>query len=98
MRIKGISSLLLAVLCSLTGYAHDVDSNTGKSGYLTEPFFLFQMNSDKQLLQWDSDLGGTVKLTKPTRDSPQNGRSPAIAQLTHVTSLQSEKARPRRSR
>ena len=42
--------------------------------------------------------GGTVKLTKPSQDSPQNGRSPAIAQLTHVTSLQSEKARARRSR
>jgi hypothetical protein len=54
---KGINSLLLAVLFSLTGYAYDVDSNTGKSGYLTETFFLFQVNSNKQLLQWDSDLG-----------------------------------------
>jgi len=66
MRIKGISSLLLAVLCSLTGYAHDVDSNTGKSGYLTEPFFLFQMNSNKQLLQWDSDLGQVTSRKSPS--------------------------------
>ena len=46
----------------------------------------------------DSVRNGTVKLTKAGQDSPQNGRSPAIAQLTHVTSLQSEKARARRSR
>ncbi len=66
MRIKGISSLLLAVLFSLTGYAHDVDSNTGKSGYLTETFFLFQMNSNKQLLQWDSDLGQVTSRKSPS--------------------------------
>jgi hypothetical protein len=41
---------------------------------------------------------GTVKLTDPDRDSPQNDRSPAVPQQTHVTSLQSEKARARRSR
>ena len=41
---------------------------------------------------------GTVKLTEPSRDSPQNDRSPAIPQQTHVTSLQSTKAQARRSR
>ncbi len=66
MRIKGISSLLLAVLFSLTGYAHNVDSNTGKSGYRTETFFLFQMNSNKQLLQWDSDLGQVTSRKSPS--------------------------------
>jgi len=41
-----------------------------------------------------SDLTpGTVKLTEPSRDSPQNDRSPAIAQQAHVTSSQLEKAR-----
>jgi len=64
--IKGISSLLLAVLFSLTGYAHDVDSNAGKSGYLTGTFFLFQMNSNKQLLQWDSDLGQVISRKSPS--------------------------------
>ena len=63
---KGINSLLLAVLFSLTGYAHDVDSNTGKSGYLTETFFLFQVNSNKQLLQWDSDLGQVTSRKSPS--------------------------------
>jgi len=63
---KGINSLLLAVLFSLTGYAHDVDSNTGKSGYLTEPFSLFQTNSNKQLLQWDSDLGQVTSRKSPS--------------------------------
>ena len=63
---KGISSLLLAVLFSLTGYAHDVDSNAGKSGYLTEPFFLFQVNSNKQLFQWDSDLGQVTSRKSPS--------------------------------
>jgi len=66
---KGINSLLLAVLFSLTGYAHDVDSNTGKSGYLTETFFLFQVNSNKQLLQWDSDLGQVIS-RKSSSDLP----------------------------
>ncbi len=46
--------------------AHDVDSNTGKSGYLTETFFLFQMNSNKQLLQWDSDLGQVISRKSPS--------------------------------
>ena len=63
---KGINSLLLAVLFSLTGYAHDADSNTGKSGYLTETFFLFQVNSNKQLLQWDSDLGQVTSRKSPS--------------------------------
>jgi len=63
---KGISSLLLAVLFSLTGYAHDADSNTGKSGYLTETFFLFQVNSNKQLFQWDSDLGQVTSRKSPS--------------------------------
>jgi hypothetical protein len=57
------------VLFSLTGYAHDADSNTGKSGYLTETFFLFQMNSNKQLLQWDSDLGQVIS-RKSSSDLP----------------------------
>jgi len=63
---KGINSLLLAVLFSLTGYAHDVDSNTGKSGDLTETLFLFQVNSNKQLLQWDSDLGQVTSRKSPS--------------------------------
>jgi len=46
--------------------AHDVDSNTGKSGYLTGTFFLFQMNSNKQLLQWDSDLGQVISRKSPS--------------------------------
>jgi hypothetical protein len=46
--------------------AHDVDSNTGKSSYLTETFFLFQMNSNKQLLQWDSDLGQVTSRKSPS--------------------------------
>jgi len=66
MRIKGISSLLLAVLFSLTGYAHDVESNKGKSGYLTETFSLFPLNSNKQLLQWDSDLGQVTSRKSPS--------------------------------
>ena len=55
---KGISSLLVAVLFSLTGYAHD--------GYLTETFFLFKMNSNTQLLQWDSDLGQVTSRKSPS--------------------------------
>ena len=41
---------------------------------------------------------GTVQLTEPSRDSPQNDRSPAIPQQTHVNSFQSDIARARRSR
>ncbi len=46
--------------------AHDVDSTSGKSGYLTETFFLFPMNSNKQLLQWDSDLGQVISRKSPS--------------------------------
>ncbi len=46
--------------------AHDVDSTSGKSGYLTETFFLFPMNSNKQLLQWDSDLGQVTSRKSPS--------------------------------
>lgn len=41
---------------------------------------------------------GHCQVNDPDRDSPPNDRSPAIPQQTHVTSLQSEKARARRSR
>jgi hypothetical protein len=87
---KGISSLLLAVLLSFTGYAHDADSNTGKSGYLTETFFLFQTNSNKQLFQWDSDLG-QVTSRKSSSDLPFtlkfSSQQPEPAQIVPVSSL-----------
>ncbi len=87
---KGINSLLLAVLFSLTGYAHDADSNTGKSGYLTETFFLFQVNSNKQLFQWDSDLGQVTSRKSPS-DLPFtlkfSSQQPEPAQIVPVSSL-----------
>ena len=68
--------------------AHDVDSTSGKSGYLTETFFLFPMNSNKQLLQWYSDLGQVTSRKSPsdrlfplTLKLPRHVQQPELAQL-----------------
>jgi len=67
--IKALTTLLVVGMfltsVAMADDAHDVDSNAGKSGYLNEPFFLFQMNSNNQLLQWDSDLGQVISRKSP---------------------------------